>query len=204
MNHKLKYAKLEEKRAVKTTELQTQLENVMGELYEKDKIIQKLESENDKLQENFDIVCSYVDDNYHSNKNKYGHLKMSKVEAMKKFNDAILKCRLEIYKNRAKSMEAQLAESMHQNNIIHGFEEYLCDLALRNVSSKTENVELKLRISVFQNCFDDLGRSHNTLIAKIKSTFKDNKARLEKAFDKLYVLKPKSKQRRDSGTGIFL
>ena len=135
MNHKIKYAKLEEKLAVKTTELQTQLENVMREFYEKDKIIQKLEFENDKLQENFDIVCSYVDDNYHSNnnRNKYGHLKMSKVEAMKKFNDVILKY-------RAKSMEAQLTGSMHQNNIMHGFEEYLCDLTLRNVSLKTGNV----------------------------------------------------------------
>ena len=138
MNHKLKYAKLEEKLAVKTTELQTQLENIMGEISEKDKIIQKLESENDKLQENFDIVCSYVDDNYHRNKNqnKYGHLKMSKVEAMKKFNDAILKYRLEIYKNRAKAMEAQLAESMHQNSIMHGLEEYLCELTLRFIENR--------------------------------------------------------------------
>ena len=69
MNHKLKYAKLEEKLAVKTTELQTQLENVMGEIHVKNKIIQKLEPENAKLQENFDIVCSYVD-NCHSNKNQ--------------------------------------------------------------------------------------------------------------------------------------
>ena len=197
MNHKLKYAKLEEKLAVKTTELQTQLENIMGEISEKDKIIQKLESENDKLQENFDIVCSYVDDNYHRNKNqnKYGHLKMSKVEAMKKFNDAILKYRLEIYKNRAKAMEAQLAESMHQNSIMHGLEEYLCELTLRNVSLKTEKVELKLRITALQNCFDDLERKYNTLPAKIESTFKDNKARLEKALDKLYVLQQKSKRR---------
>ena len=70
MNPQLKYAKLEEKLAVKTTELQTQLENVMGEIHVKNKIIQKLESENAKLQENFDIVCSYVDDNYNSNKNQ--------------------------------------------------------------------------------------------------------------------------------------
>ena len=70
MNHQLKYAKLEEKLAVKTTELQTQLENVMGEIHVKNKIIQKLEPENAKLQENFDIVCSYVDDNYNSNKNQ--------------------------------------------------------------------------------------------------------------------------------------
>ena len=35
----------------------------MGEIHVKNKIIQKLESENAKLQENFDIVCSYVDDN---------------------------------------------------------------------------------------------------------------------------------------------
>ena len=70
MNHQLKYAKLEEKLAVKTTELQTQLENVMGEIHVKNKIIQKLEPENAKLQENFDIVCSYVDDNCHSNKNQ--------------------------------------------------------------------------------------------------------------------------------------
>ena len=197
MNHKLKYAKLEEKLAVKTTELQTQLENVMGEICEKDKIIQKLESENNKLQENFNIVCSYVDDNYHINKNhnKYGHLKMSKVEAMKKFNDVILKYRLEIYENRAKSMEAQLVESMHQNNIMHDLEEYLCDLALRNVSLKTEKMELKLRITALQNCFDDLERKYNSLPAKIESTFKDNKARLEKAFDKLYFLQQKSKRR---------
>ena len=70
MNHQLKYAKLEEKLAVKTTELQTQLENVMGEIHVKNKIIQKLEPENTKLQENFHIVCSYVDDNCHSNKNQ--------------------------------------------------------------------------------------------------------------------------------------
>ena len=52
MNYQLKYAKLEEKLAVRTTELQTQLENVMGEIHVKNKIIQKLESENAKLQEN--------------------------------------------------------------------------------------------------------------------------------------------------------
>ena len=73
MNHQLKYAKLEEKLAVKTTELQTQLENVMGEIDVKNKIIQKLEPENAKLQENFHIVCSYVDDNYNSNKNQNKH-----------------------------------------------------------------------------------------------------------------------------------
>ena len=49
-------------------------------------------------------------------KNVYGHLKMSKAQAMKKINDAILKYRLEIDKNQTKSVEVQLTECISKQH----------------------------------------------------------------------------------------
>lgn len=118
--------------------------------------------------------------------------------AKQRFDDAVTKYRLEIYKNRSENPRASPFYDESEEERIKSLEAEIFRVKLENLQERTEKEKIRLELDHLQTCFEALNVQYNELNIKTRHTVEHYDQRLQDAFDRLHGLRYSNKRRRSS------
>lgn len=117
-------------------------------------------------------------------------LKRKKIALQKRYDEAVLKYRLEMFQKRSADYKELKEAATSYLEYISVLEDVLIDLKVDNCSKSTAFEDLRLKVESLQDQHVAMTNYINdNLKAKVDGTLKDFHVRLEKAFENLHKLK---------------
>ncbi|XP_057310533.1 uncharacterized protein LOC130648498 [Hydractinia symbiolongicarpus] len=124
-------------------------------------------------------------------------LKRKKIALQKRYEEAVLKYRLEMFQKRSADYKELKEAATSYLEYISVLEDVLIDLKVENCSKSTAYEDLRLKVETLQDQHVAMTNYiNNNLKAKVDDTLKNFHVRLEKAFENLHKLKCANMQKK--------
>lgn len=137
----------------------------------------------------YDKDFAMADTLYFNNSRRNSSSKIESMNAKKKFDNAVQKYRLEIYKKRSEDRTSIPFRDDSEVERMNALESVLFDVKLENLQERTEKEKLRLEVDRLQTCFSKLANQYTELTDAMQQKLVDNNKRLENAFDRMHNLK---------------